>query len=410
MRGRSARRRLVWLAVLVVAALVVVVAIRRRTRPDVPPPLVAVPNAEPVAPPPPKPTSSHAIGATGLLPGDMAADTEEDRYRKRMSEVRRALLEKTRYPIGSQPLAKKTDLLKPHHVEPTMRGLEADPTKNHSILVTQNQDRVWISPGQGAVATITATTDRASAPLTFSRSDLTVQIESDSGQVTQGPIVGHSTFRDDGTPPDATAGDGTYSASVLIPAGQPPGAVVLSVDAAGEDGESGTLLFNFVQTASATATFTQTARDALENGSIAVYVGIQVQQAGLYEVVGRLYDGTGMPTVYMRFIGQLTTATTEVRLLAFGKVILDEGGVPPFDLQDVEGAEMLVGQYPDRAPMADWTGPYALQGNYTLSQLSDADYDGADKQRKLAALDQAEKDGLANIKANPAPLATPASH
>jgi hypothetical protein len=318
-----------------------------------------------------------------------------------MDETKRALLEKTRYPLDSRPLAMKTDLLEPHHVEPTMRGLTGDKTKSHGVLISQNQDRVWISPGQPAIASISAMLDGHPAGLTISRSELAPQIEDGQGGASPGKILANPNFHDDGVPPDAIANDGTFTAQIILPSGTPKGSVVLAVDAQAS-GEQGTLLFNFVQTDVAPATFTQSARDTLENGSIAIYVGIQVQQAGLYEIVGRLYDANNRPLVYMRFLDQLTTASTEVRLDAFGKVILDEGGVPPFILRDVEGAEMLEGQYPDRAPMADWPAGYTTH-TYALSQLSDADYDGADKQRKIDALDQATKDGLANIKATPPP-------
>ena len=198
-------------------------------------------------------------------------------------------------------------------------------------------------------------------------------------------------------------------ATVTVPPNTTPAALVLAVDATAND-ESGTLYFNFTATAPPPAVFTQTARDTLEEGSVAVYVGITVQQAGTYEIVGRLYDSTGLPLVYMRFLGELTGANTEVRLLGFGKVILDEGGVPPFVLRDVEGSEMLIGQYPDRAPMAEWLGPYTTAA-YPLSSLSAAEYNGADKQRKIDALDQAARDGVQNIRASgPAQATGPTTH
>jgi hypothetical protein len=401
-----------WRAALaaIAAALVVLAVVIFRPRPPREPQV----NLAPGMPAAPKeeaaPTFAHRADPSGLVQSDKAAaETDEERYRQRMTETKKALLQKTRYPIGSQPLVTKTDLLHAHHVEPTMRGLSGDPGKPHNILITENQDRVWISPGQSAVASITATDNQAPAQLTISRSDLVVQIEDDAGHVSAGPTVGHPVFLDDGNPPDQLSGDGIYTAMVVVPPDTTPGAVVLSVDATGADGEQGTLLFNFVATAPPPAVFTQTATDALEDGSIAIYVGISVQQPGRYEIAGRLYDSTGMPLVYMRFMGELTTASTTVRLLAFGKVILDEGGVPPFNMQEVEGAEILIGQYPDRAPMADWVGPYALTGGYALSQLSDADYNGEDKQRKIAALNQAAKEGLDNIRASappPAPATT----
>jgi hypothetical protein len=318
-----------------------------------------------------------------------------------MAETKTALLDKMRYPLDSRPLAPKTDMLLPHHVEPTMRGLAAEPGKSHGVLITQNQDRVWVSPGQPAVASITAMQNGQPVALSVQRSDLVPQIDGPGNHPTAGPVAGHPTFHDDGVAPDTLAGDGTWTAAVTLPSNGATGAVVLQVDCQA-GGEQGTLLFNFIATAPAPAVFTQSARDALENGSIAIYVGVQVQVPGTYEIVGRLYDSTGAPVVYMRFLGPLTTSSTEVRLPAFGKVILDEGGVPPFVLRDVEGAEMLLGQYPDRAPMADWPGPYTT-ASYALNQLSDADYNGPDKQQKMTALDKATEDGLANIRANPTP-------
>jgi len=378
-----------------------------RHRKDLPAPTARSPE-EPEALPAQIATSSapQTIASNGVLPGDTPEMTDEQRFLGRMAETKRALLEKSRYPLDSRPLALKTDLLEPHHVEPTMRGLTGDRSKSHGVLITQNQDRVWISPGQPAIASISAMLQGNPAGLTISRSELTPQVEDGQGVAVAGKVLGSPLFHDDGAAPDAIAGDGTFTAQILLPSGTPKGSVVLAVDAQAS-GEQGTLLFNFVQTDAAPATFTQSARDALESGSVAIYVGIQVQQPGLYEVVGRLYDSNGRPLVYMRFLDQLTTASTEVRLDAFGKVILDEGGVPPFVLRDVEGAQMLEGQYPDRAPMADWPAGYTTK-TYALAQLSDAEYNGADKQRKLDALDQATKDGLANIHASTPPPGEPA--
>jgi hypothetical protein len=110
----------------------------------------------------------------------------------------------------------------------------------------------------------------------------------------------------------------------------------------------------------------------------------------------RLYDSTGAPIAFMIFQDDLTTDATEVRFLAYGKLILDEGGIPPFVLKDVEGWQQVLGQYPDRALMADWPANYTT-AKYALSQLTSADYNGPDKQDRLNALNQMEQNGLADI-------------
>ena len=186
--------------------------------------------------------------------------------------------------------------------------------------------------------------------------------------------MGHVTFHDDGIPPDAIGSDGIWTGSVATPSDGTPADLSLAVDVRAGS-EQGSLIYSFIQTAPPPAVFTQTARDALEQGSIAIYVGVQVQLAGTYEIVGRLYDSVGAPIAYMRFLDVLTPSSQEVRLLAFGAVILDQGAVPPFVLRDVEGTRMVLGQYPDREIMAPWLGPYTTAA-YPLSGLSDAAYDG----------------------------------
>ncbi|MEO8874107.1 MAG: choice-of-anchor X domain-containing protein, partial [Polyangiaceae bacterium] len=343
----------------------------------------------------------------GMLPGDTPQMTDEQRFLSRMAETKKALLEKTRYPLSSRPLALKTDLIDPHHVEPIFRGLNGNHDGNHRVAITQNQDRLLLTPGQSATVSITALAENKPVAVTFQRSTLVPMIEDANQNAQAGPPLGNVNFHDDGVAPDLLASDGTWTGTVSTTSGAAAGGLELLVDAQAE-GESGTLIFNFTQTPQAPASFTQTARDVLESGSIAIYVGVSVQQAGRYEIVGRLYDANGAPLVYMRFIDQLTPETKEVRLLAYGAVILDEGGVPPFVLRDVEGSFFVVGGFPDRQPMVDWPANYTT-AKYSLSSLTNADNNDADKQRKIDALDKATQEGLANIRSGTPTVPPPAA-
>ncbi|MFI5297345.1 MAG: choice-of-anchor X domain-containing protein [Polyangiales bacterium] len=366
------------------------------------PSVVSVASASGSVVAPPGRDPAHVVGATGAR-GDEEGTTEE-KYRARMAETRAALMTKLHYPTGSSPLTGKSDLLLPHHVEPTYRGLSGN--RDGKVLIEQRQDRLYLSPGQTAVAMIYATAGKAPVAIQVTRSEMQRE-PADGGPP---PVVGTVTFHDDGVAPDEISGDGISSGLVTPPTDGIPGSLTLFVDLQA-NGEKGTLNFQFVMTAPPPATFTQTARDALEDGSIAFYVGINVQKAGLYEIVGRVYDAHGGAIAYLRYMDQLTTDAKEVRLLAFGKLLIDEGAVPPLYLRDVEGHRMVIGDYPDRELMADWLGPYK-SANYDVKQLSDKDYDGPDKQQRINALNQAEQDGLANIHGgNPlppgAPLPTP---
>jgi hypothetical protein len=307
----------------------------------------------------------------------------------RLAETRATLLEKTRYPMESRPLAMKTDLMLPHHVEPTLRGL----SEKGQVGIQQTQDRLYISPGEPATVAVKAMlSDGSPATIDFDRSDLVRRV---SGQPDR--VVGHVTFSDDGSPPDELAGDGVWTGLVATPTDGVPAELALLVGVRAGS-EAGTLNYSFVQTASPPAVFTQTGRDALEQGSIALYVGVQVAVPGTYEVVGRLYDSVGAPIAYMRFLDVLGAGSQQVRLLAFGAVILDQGAVPPFVLRDVEGSRMVLGQYPDREIMTPWAGPYTT-APYPLAALDGAAYDGQDKQQRIQALDKATQEAMANLEA-----------
>jgi len=93
------------------------------------------------------------------------------------------------------------------------------------------------------------------------------------------------------------------------------------------------------------------------------------------------------------------------RDLAFGKLLLDEGAVPPLGLRDVEGQRMVLGQHPDREVMEEWLAGFKTPA-YPVTSLSDAEHKDPNKQKHLDALDKATSDGVANIRATPNPAAS----
>ena len=281
----------------------------------------------------------------------------EDEFRAQMAQMRQLLLQKLRYPSDSSPLALKTDQLKPHQVDPVTRGLSS----TGHVQITQWQDRVWVSPGQPAIVTLTTKLEGQAVPPQIESTSLVRHLD---GQ--PDAAMGQVAFADDGNPPDQIAGDGVWSGLVATPTDGAGASLTLTVQARAGD-ESGIALYQFVQTASAPAVFTQTARDALEQGLIAIYVGISVQRPGQYHIQGRLWDSTGSPIAFMIFQDNLDVSSKEVRLSAYGKIVLDEGGIPPFVLKDVEGWRDVLGQYPDRELMDDWPAGYTTAAYSILS-------------------------------------------
>ena len=348
-------------------------------------------NVAPNAPvsPADAPSSSGETAAPPATPAEV--------YRAHMAEARKALLAKGRYPNESQSLATKTDLLLPHHVEPTMRGLSGGSGSGMSereaaqrVRIAQHQDRLFVMPGQDALASFEAMSGGKPANINITRSDL---IREGKGGAPP-TVVGHVNWKDDGVKPDELPGDGTWTGVVEMPKDGVAAGLTLAVDIE-SNGEKGTLAFQFVQTASPPAKFTQTARWAIEDGSVVFYVGIQIDRPGLYDIVARVYDNVGTPVTYCRYLHQLTPDVHEVRLLAFGALLLDEGAVPPLVLRDVEGHRLLPDTHPDRELLEEWPANFKT-GPFDVHKLSSAPYKDPTKPARIEDFDRATAAGLAN--------------
>ena len=135
---------------------------------------------------------------------------------------------------------------------------------------------------------------------------------------------------------------------------------------------------------------------------MAFYVGVNVTNPGPFEILGRVYDSAGTPVVLCRFHDNLAAGTQEVRFVAYGKLLLDEGAIPPFTLQDLEGWRFSLGQYPDRDVMDEWAGGVTTPA-YDVGLFTNQDWNGGDMQSQLQALDQSTAAGLANLDSQPGP-------
>jgi hypothetical protein len=402
---RSRRKTIVVASIAGILCILALLFYRASTRRVAEPPPVVEMTDPPGAGPAYSPPQEHRTGtvnSAGMDPTAAPASPEE-LYLARMAETKRALLAKHRYPAMSQPLATKTDLLLPHHVEPVIRMLggagdpsapPGTPKTPGKVKIQQNQDRIYLTPGQNAVASFQALIlDGGPAPVTITRSDLTVEAQPDGGAAS---VIANVNFHDDGVAPDEVGSDGTWTGNVIVPADTAPAGMNLLVDITSGD-ETGTLAFPFIETASAPGKFTQSARDALEDGSVAFYVGVEIDRPGLYEIVARVYDSTGAPISYVRFLDQLTQASTEVRMAVFGGLLVDEGAVPPLVLRDVEGQRMVLNQYPDREVMVEWPANYT-SAKYDIGQFTTKPYVDPEKQAQLGALEKATQDGVTNIR------------
>ena len=194
-------------------------------------------------------------------------------------------------------------------------------------------------------------------------------------------------LHDDGAPPDLAGDDGVLTAAVSPPdaaLGAFTGDLRLIV-AFHVGSDQGEVSFPFIYTGQPPARFTGVLRDVVEDGSLAIYLGVQVARPGRYVIVGRLYDSSGNPVAILHFNDFVGAQTSELRLLAFGKLLRDEGGASPFTVQDIQGWRMVEQGNPDREMMEMWAGPYRT-ASYPNVAFSDREWDSPTKQRRLQAL------------------------
>jgi hypothetical protein len=368
---------------------------------------------------------SAAVGATPIvapsstmvalpIPASVApsrpqnlTDEQREAWLAMMHETRQTLLEKTKYPPTSLPLAPKLDLQKPHTVASHTRGLAMAPDGGRSnVSITLSQSQLWLADGDVASAFIQVTTANGDKPnVQITRANLH---KTDATGDALGTLVGPVLFHDDGVAPDTASGDLTFSASVPqwtdALRGKPTG-LVLEVDmVAGE--EHGTFRFNFITTGAVPAKFTGVVHDAIEGGSLAFHIGIEVYRAGRYSLMARVYDADGKPAVLLTDLEELSPETREVVMVAFGKALLDQGLRSPFVLRDLEGFLFVAEKDTDRAVMAVWPGPYTT-AEFPMTQLSDKEWDSPQRSARIDAIDGVINHGpseIAPVDSNGIPL------
>ncbi len=143
----------------------------------------------------------------------------------------------------------------------------------------------------------------------------------------------------------------------------------------------------------APAKFTGKFREVLENGSLDIYAGVEVSEAGQYMIMANLFDASGAPAVSMlaRMVA-LDSSSTEVKLQAFGRVIREAEAPSPFTLTNLRGYIFYPGQEPDRKSMPDYTEDYRTR-QYPLDAFSDEEYWDAQKQSQIENLLAAARAG-----------------
>jgi len=290
------------------------------------------------------------------------------------------------YPPSSRPAREQADHLQAHPMVSTLRALR--PEGSGVVVIRQQQDRLYLVPGEVAEVTLSAEVAGAVRALVVESADL-MRIDTPASPSAVAPVA-KPFFRDDGVAPDDRPRDYLFRASVRpaeVALGDFAGDLML-VASVRVGSEEGTVSFPFVYTGKPPARFTGVVREAVEDGSLALYVGIDVARSGQYAAIGRLVDATGRAVAILQFNDLIDLATREIRLLAFGKVLRDEQAVAPFTLRDLQGWRMIEQGHPDRQLLEMWAGPY-VTSFYDEEVFSPREWDSVGKRRRMQALARA---------------------
>jgi hypothetical protein len=223
-------------------------------------------------------------------------------------------------------------------------------------LIRAVQDRDHLVLSDTARLTVEVAVDGARVPFEIKNGELRKAGSTPGARPEPvAPIV----FRDDGVSPDEKAKDGIQTASVALGAALEHFIGDVSVRAEISTAkETGEIVFPFVAAGPPPAEFSGSVREAVEDGALALYVGIRVKQAGQYDFTGRLYDSQHRAMAVFDTSATLEPSAREVRLEVCAKVLRDGGPSGPWELRDVEGYfRGKIGDRPDLIPVPILKGP-----------------------------------------------------
>jgi hypothetical protein len=326
------------------------------------------------------------VGAAPGLPAPAAGQLQE--LSGRLEQADRAYChyrDGTRYPNASRPIAEHPDQVYPNRPVAEAHPMRTDKGSDNSVQLHTSQSRVFMAPGESVTFTLKALDSAgATLPLFVTRSAARGLTFGASRPVS--PVT--LQFGDDGGKGDATAGDGTHTAT-LAPTqsgfAQFNGTIRSEIGYNVGD-RSGVVVFDVIYTPEVPATWAGPVRDALENGSLVYYLKAEVRKAGRYVVSGRVDDARGKPFALASFNELLPAGPNEIKLSVFGKLIGDQQAALPLTLRDVDAYLLKEDTDPDRALMPRLEGTVHVSKVYPAKGFADAEWQSEERSRYLAEL------------------------
>ena len=362
-----------------------------------------------------RPSREVALAQDGARPGEAAAPERAgkgpvavpvpgespEQVRRRelelwMKRLERAELtvaryrESTRFPPDSRPISEHPDQVYPGaFIESTrpLARLGGEPRPGSDTQLRVRQERVFLAGDESVRFSLAAQTGSgAPLPLRVTAAMAAPPPDDTAPPTALGPVpVG---FNDEGLDGDEVARDGALTAR-FQPARQGfaryRGPVRVEVGVRVGD-EEGSLFFDIFYTPNPPAVFTGSIREALEGGSLALHVGVNVHAPGRYVVAGRVDDSEGKPFALVTFNDLLPAGPGEVRLTIFGKLVLEQRPAFPLKLRDVEAFLLLEDAHPDREMLPRLAGYVHTTRTYPPTAFSDAEWQSEERERYLAEL------------------------
>lgn len=388
--ARSARRGL-WLLVAVPVALGVGGLLLRwlpvsiQGGEDEPlSPLAQQPPQSPSSSGRPRPGSPAQAGKPALSPEEAAREAERKLWEERLALATEALetyRKATRYPHESRPISEHPDQVYPSSPERT-QPLSRD---NPNIRLRLKQEKVFVVGEEAVHFFVGCENGNSGQPLACEVHSAFAHEAPhlvEAGKLSSVPLD----FNDLGRNGDATANDGTYTGR-FQPARQGfalfSGILRVEFKVRTPAGASGGAFFDINYTPAPPATFTGRVREVVEQGSLQLYVGLQVRKPGRYVMAGRVDDGAGQPFAYVSFNEELPAGAQEVKFTLFGLLLRDQQPEFPLKLRDVEGFLLFERGDPDRELLASLNGYVHTSRSYPLESFSEAEWQSEERERYL---------------------------
>lgn len=363
-------RRILVICGVVAAVLVLVVVLRQRAgRAATARASIATRPAGALSPPPRAPSVVAATSHVVVAPVDI--DREYGETRMPLEDPLTAYRRINQYPPTSRPLSIHHDIIEPNrrYESPLRAPKDSDVT-------------FWFSADKGTIVG----DDVLHSFLEVRRDGEPIDVKIVSATAGKMPL----TFAKRGH---------RYTNALRLADAQYAAAAVVDVRIEFEYAPGVTQVASFpvfyTPDAAVPARFTGTFREAVVEGSLVIYAGVEVKQAGWYLIDANLWAADGSPVAWTRHKGNLAPGDTEVPLEFFGKVLVDAKLPSPYKLRQLRGARHVERRDPDFENMPFYEGTYTTRA-YALDSFSSAEWDSEHKREMIRLLAEQQKLGRHN--------------